>query len=108
MALSYIWGNQDPKTMHDIIVNDTIIKVGENLEATLRELRSSAEVSSGLKLRVDSLCINQNDLEERSQQVKCMRDIYAGAWNIMVWLGAADAVSNKAMDLITILSLRSA
>jgi hypothetical protein len=108
VALSYAWGTQDPKTMRDIIVNDTIIKVGENLEAALRELRNSAEVSSGLKLWVDSLSINQNDLEERSQQVKRMRDIYAGAWTIMVWLGAADAASNKAMDLITILSLHSA
>ena len=108
VALSYTWGNQDPKTMCNIIVNDTIIKVGENLEAALRELRNSAEVSSGLKLWVDSLCINQNDLKERNQQVKRMQDIYAGAWTIMVWLGAADAVSNKAMDLITILSLHSA
>jgi hypothetical protein len=33
------------------------------------------------------VCINQNDLIERSQQVSIMRAIYEGARNVLVWLG---------------------
>jgi hypothetical protein len=36
---------------------------------------------------VDILCINQNDLEERAQQVSFMKDIYARAKHVAVWLG---------------------
>jgi hypothetical protein len=35
----------------------------------------------------DALCINQNNLEERSHQVELMRDIYRSATSVNVWLG---------------------
>jgi hypothetical protein len=35
----------------------------------------------------DAFCINQNDLEERAQQVSFMKDIYARAKHVAVWLG---------------------
>ena len=106
MALSYVWGDQDPAALREIVVNDTIIKVGNNLEAALHELQSSVEVSSGLKLWVGSLCIDQGDLQERSRQVKRTQEIYARAWTAIVWLGTAENESDKVMDLITVLSLR--
>ena len=36
---------------------------------------------------IDSLCINQADLAERSAQVHIMGDIYRSATNVFVWLG---------------------
>ena len=35
----------------------------------------------------DALCFNQDDVDERSQQVRLMRDIYSQAWQVVVWLG---------------------
>ena len=70
VALSYVWGAQDPDGQGRIIVNDHMVKVTENLEAALRELQQSSKITTGgtdLKIWVDALCINQNDIEERSQ-----------------------------------------
>lgn len=33
------------------------------------------------------VCVNQEDLEERSQQVRLMKDIYSQTWQVVVWLG---------------------
>lgn len=38
-------------------------------------------------LWIDALCINQKDNNEKSSQVMMMRDIYAHAKNVLVWLG---------------------
>lgn len=105
-ALSYVWGPQDPASMRDIVVNNKVIRVGCNLEAALRAMQDSTELRAGLKLWVDSICINQNDIMERSHQVRRMRAIYSGARSIIVWLGEADADTHKAMELITLLSFQ--
>jgi hypothetical protein len=39
------------------------------------------------RLWADQICINQNDLPERSLQVSLMNAIYKGAKHILVWLG---------------------
>ncbi|KAI1281147.1 heterokaryon incompatibility protein-domain-containing protein [Xylaria sp. FL0933] len=36
---------------------------------------------------IDAICINQNDLSERAQQVKMMRQIYQTASTVKIWLG---------------------
>jgi hypothetical protein len=40
-----------------------------------------------MRLWIDALCINQEDLDEREQQVQIMRSIYVAAWQVVVWLG---------------------
>jgi hypothetical protein len=35
----------------------------------------------------NALCVNQQDLEERSQQVKRMAEIYSKAAKVVAWLG---------------------
>ncbi|KAF2793996.1 hypothetical protein K505DRAFT_325083 [Melanomma pulvis-pyrius CBS 109.77] len=37
---------------------------------------------------IDALCINQNDVDERSNQVKGMREIYQNARSVRIWLGS--------------------
>jgi hypothetical protein len=46
---------------------------------------------------IDQLCINQEDLQERSEQVQFMREIYTKAIRTLVWLGNAEADSDLAM-----------
>jgi hypothetical protein len=60
VALSYRWG--DASITRSIIVNGEVVQVTTNLEAGLRVLRS---LKAPEIFWIDSLCINQNDLQER-------------------------------------------
>jgi hypothetical protein len=44
-----------------------------------------------LRSDVDSVCIHQDDLEERSRQVQQMHEIYRSAKRVVIWLGEAPA-----------------
>ncbi|KAH6662521.1 heterokaryon incompatibility protein-domain-containing protein [Halenospora varia] len=101
-CLSYTWG--DPTDTTDIVVNGDTIAVSSNLERALRTLRNRGEFPGHFKLWVDAICINQENAEERSQQVQKMEDIYDGAWNVVVWLGAEADGSEKAFTLLRTLS----
>ncbi|EON66687.1 hypothetical protein W97_05933 [Coniosporium apollinis CBS 100218] len=85
MALSYTWGTS-PVT-HEIVVNGQRMMVTASLEGALRAFRLSQEPGEDYMLWCDKLCINQQDLEERGQEVKHMRDIYGEARSVFVWLG---------------------
>ncbi|KAH9827688.1 HET-domain-containing protein [Teratosphaeria destructans] len=83
-ATSYTWGTDAPA--HDIeIGSGKMFKIRKNLDAVLRGLRSR-RVS--MDLWTDALCINQEDLAERSSQVAMMGTIYAKATRVLIWLGA--------------------
>jgi len=49
---------------------------------------------------IDALCINQDDLEERSAQVTNMSRIFGSAQNIFGWLGPADSLSKLGVDVL--------
>ena len=81
-ALSYVWGSAfDCAT---IKCNGGDVEVTKNLAEALRHLRYE---SSPRYLWVDALCINQEDVDEKSHQVALMKDIYAYAEDVVVWLG---------------------
>jgi hypothetical protein len=102
VALSYTWGN--PADKKKIILNGEIVLVQANLEAALRALQRKEPMRSGYKIWIDALCINQGDLGERSREVRRMRLIYKMAADVVIWLGSEAEESDKAMDLIRILS----
>jgi hypothetical protein len=60
-------------------------------------------------LWIDAVCINQQDVTERSEQVKMMREIYERATEVIVWLGeqpvASVTTSPDAAETPLILSL---
>ncbi|KAI1119734.1 hypothetical protein F5Y10DRAFT_259718 [Nemania abortiva] len=85
IALSYAWGPVEDQ--RKILINGVELDVRPNLYAALLELRKSHWVSRGIRIWIDALCINQDDLAERAQQVTIMRSIYASAWQVVVWLG---------------------
>lgn len=39
-------------------------------------------------LWIDAICINQQDLKEKSHQVASMASIFKDAWQVVVWLGS--------------------
>jgi len=87
-ALSYSWGTQSP-SLEDahgerIKLNGRWIWIQPNLAAALYKLRHPKERRT---LWVDALCINQMDPLEKATQVPLMREIYANAQQVIIWLG---------------------
>ncbi|PMD15205.1 hypothetical protein NA56DRAFT_550813, partial [Hyaloscypha hepaticicola] len=81
-ALSYTWGPPEPTKI--LLRNGIQIQVRENLWQALHHVRQE---SSSLRLWVDALCINQEDIPERNEQVSRMGTLYNQAEEVLVWLG---------------------
>jgi hypothetical protein len=99
MALSYTW---DPDNeIKEIECNGMPLRVGRNLWTFLHQFRRRDTNNQGL-LWIDAICINQASIGERNHQVAQMRDIYAGAASVIVWLGGDidDATLQMAFDLV--------
>ena len=95
-ALSYVWGDSDDTV--GIQCEDRTLSITRNLDEALRHLRHD---SDSVKLWVDAVCINQGDVDERSQQVKLMADIYRSADLVLVWLGQDETgIAQEAFDNI--------
>ncbi|KAK1752354.1 HET-domain-containing protein [Echria macrotheca] len=95
VAMSYCWGPEQPTA--DIIVNGKVTKVRANLEAGLRQFRDMEYFREGGKIWIDSLCINQEDIPEKQDQLQMMASIYRYAGNIIVWLGTEADDSDQAI-----------
>ena len=95
-ALSYTWGaafdesNVDsdtklPETNPEILCNNLLLPVTQNLLDALSVL--SANIAYEDWLWIDAICINQANIQERSQQVLLMGEIYTSAEKVIIWLG---------------------
>ncbi|KAI1066843.1 hypothetical protein LB506_012104 [Fusarium annulatum] len=94
-ALSYVWGSSVQKK--HMKCNDQTFMITDSLDTALRRLRL---VGDSRCLWVDQICIDQTSLEERSEQVSIMREIYSGATLVNAWLGPADAEKASAVGMI--------
>ena len=99
-ALSYTWGSADGAI--DLLVNvlrgpDQFLPVTQNLECLLQHLRY---VDKPRTLWIDAVCVNQQDVSERSKQVARMADIYSLAKEVLVWLGPEADNSTSALDTL--------
>ncbi|KAN0110697.1 Heterokaryon incompatibility protein (HET) domain containing protein [Hyaloscypha variabilis] len=81
-AASYVWGDQTVRKQ--ISCEGADITVTENLHDALLHMRFP---QTPRLIWADAICINQNDLDERKQQVSLMRDIFNQASRVVVWLG---------------------
>ncbi len=101
-SLSYCWG--EPQTsMHIIVASEGNpdggrLAVTPNLRAALCDFRLENEPRH---LWIDAICINQDDLEEKNQQIPLMRQIYEGSIRTLVWLGEGTKESSPAIRLIS-------
>lgn len=73
------------------------IVIAQNLDIALRHLRSNTH---SRPIRIDALCINQLDDNEKSNQVARMSSIYPLASNVVIWLGPEMDKSSEALDLM--------
>lgn len=83
-AISYTWG--DATKVRIITIG------GKKLEITANAFQVISRRASYWEPKliwIDSVCINQKDLEERSRQVQLMRELYRNASRVIAWLGEA-------------------
>lgn len=102
VALSYAWKDKtlistdnlaSPMFIH---LNGRRFQVGYNLATALDYFTKNPPGW----LWIDAICINQNDIDERGEQVPRMRSIFSKARSVLVWLGRENHGSNHAANLI--------
>ncbi|KAK0722699.1 heterokaryon incompatibility protein-domain-containing protein [Lasiosphaeria miniovina] len=95
-TLSYVWGTGGQTQPLLVQCGEEqekrVIMVTASLDTVLRRFRPgpmsySSARTAGWALWVDQICINQGDVDERSEQVQMMRDIYVQAASVLIWLG---------------------
>ncbi|KAK4112575.1 hypothetical protein N656DRAFT_709691, partial [Canariomyces notabilis] len=96
---SYVWGSE--RSLQPISVNNREYSVGVNLSTALSHLRDPFIERF---IWVDAICINQDDVAEKTRQVRSMAKIYAKASRVIVWLGEAAANSDQALEYIRMAS----
>jgi hypothetical protein len=116
-ALSYEWGLPPAKVPddHDTLSNsfwnlDVTIQLQEqvycrgkalgitkHLHAILNHLRSN---DRRRLLWIDGICINQEDIIERREQILLMRRIYEQAAKVLMWIGEAKPGSERAFEIV--------
>ncbi|KAF4821648.1 Heterokaryon incompatibility protein 6, OR allele [Colletotrichum tropicale] len=95
-AISYVWGTNAKDKV--ILCNDKTTYITRNLFEALHRIR---ERFGQKVLWADSLCINQDDEEEKSHQVALMGQIYARASRVLIHLADGDdGHAGKAGSLI--------
>lgn len=94
-ALSYTWGSTTLRT--PIEIDNQPFRITPNLYNALQHLRSQREET---RIWADSLCINQQDVEERNLHVSQMREIYSVARETITFLGEATPGSDAILSAI--------
>ncbi|KAH7068523.1 heterokaryon incompatibility protein-domain-containing protein [Paraphoma chrysanthemicola] len=97
-ALSYVWGSKNGNK--SIRCDGKVIAVTDNCRKAMRRLRSEAG-GKQLRLWIDSICIDQSSMTEKSSQVSMMGDIYARADRVVAWLGTGTWRTAQAFDLFS-------
>jgi Heterokaryon incompatibility protein (HET) len=99
-TLSYCWGS--PTSTRPMTCNNTVLEITKSLALGLTRLRSI----SSLPLWVDQICINQDDVRERSAQVAFMKRIYSQATKTFAYLGEPDSeISSNACKVLETLKV---
>ncbi|KAG9229917.1 heterokaryon incompatibility protein-domain-containing protein [Amylocarpus encephaloides] len=81
--------------VREVVIDSQRVRVRHNLWAALLRFRELSHFKQGVLLWNDALCINQNDLEEKTVQVQMMSEIYRQAGNIIIDVGDSWRLGEK-------------
>lgn len=110
-ALSYVWGSSENPVTISVVTSSTTgavedvsssacvtapLRVTQNLASALRHLRRR---DSARTLWIDAICIDQQNIAERSEQVVRMAQIYNSAARVVIWLGPASPGTDLALRI---------
>lgn len=114
-GISYAWGSPDPKAFINItsttlspgshgfeVMDWARVKVRENARYALWQARLHYP---GSYLWIDSICINQTNLREKTAQVAMMAEIYGQAEMVIACVGPSDESSDAIYELCHYLDL---
>ena len=94
-CLSYVWGTENSDRV--LWLDREVIAISKNLDRALGRLRHETESRF---LWIDLVCINQQDLEERKQQVQLMYRIFGQAERVIAYLGEEADGSQDVPDFL--------
>ncbi|PVH99568.1 HET-domain-containing protein [Periconia macrospinosa] len=94
-ALSYMWGDLTPTA--SIHFGHQSLPIARNLMEALQRLRYPDKT---LRIWIDAICINQNDIDERSAQVSLMRQVYRSAKTVRSWVNVSLDTSSQAIKAL--------
>ena len=97
-AVSYAWGA--PIFNRRIYSAQGFLDITESLFEALLQLRHRREYGLPGLLWIDAICINQQDLDERSQQILLMDKIFGRSNPACVWLGPETAMDGRIFGFI--------
>lgn len=113
-ALSYTWGPPTQHTMNLFIRPKHSLTASDPSEWEVQILEIRLTLLEGLRylrypdvtrvLWIDAICINQQSLPERSQEVPRMGEIYNRAQRVVVWLGPEETGTHMALETVQDLS----
>lgn len=95
-ALSYVWGAHHSPP-HEICCDGFNVPITPNCRAALCALRQRF---GPITIWVDSICINQQDDQEKASQISLMGNIYSLAATAYIWLGEETQGSEAAIDYL--------
>lgn len=98
-ALSYVWGSSTKN--HTIDCEGRPMSITMNLDKCLRQVRSLTQKRI---LWADSICINQDDNEEKGHQVALMGEIYRRAQRVLITLGSDASSESQAMSAASLVA----
>ncbi|KAK4160235.1 heterokaryon incompatibility protein-domain-containing protein [Cladorrhinum sp. PSN259] len=102
-ALSYFWGDSPDcvaiwlESGGEADRSKGLFAISRTVERAIRRIRT---LEAPLRIWIDAVCINQEDLEERRQQVTLMGQIYSCAEMVHVWLDEEIHGLEEALRLI--------
>lgn len=96
-ALSYVWGvfTSPPQT---ISCGGYAIPVSSNCWSALWHLR---ERLGQVTIWIDAICISQDDIKEKEDQIPLMGDIYSLAMTVYIWMGESTPESDEAIEYLS-------
>ncbi|KAF2170712.1 hypothetical protein M409DRAFT_19526 [Zasmidium cellare ATCC 36951] len=95
-AVSYTWG--DGRQHQQLNVNDKVMSVRQNCYYALWQIHMKYPTQP--YVWIDSLCINQDDLEEKAFQIQLMERIFIQAKSVLACIGPHADDSELVVDAV--------
>jgi hypothetical protein len=96
IAFSYSWG--------DPTITSTLLFTNKRSLSLRKSVHNILDTIFGKRrtiyIWIDSICINQNDADEKSIQIRLMNEIYQKAYQVVLSLGEATPASDLGMDFV--------
>jgi len=106
-ALSWCWSSGEGNEVTTFECDGQLFTVSKHLYDFLATVNPK-DTCSSIRIWIDFICINQENLEEKDFHVAHMHEVYGQARNVIIWLGMPKDSSDLVMDSHRISGLNKA